>query len=735
MNIISPRHLSLLVLCSSLGLLTACPEEENNQPPKVVLNPEGPDKSYVVGDTVYVTVLAEDPDGDALTFSYTYRTKNDLTTVKNATFIEGGSNATFNWTPDSPDVTADGEPFELIFIVKDARGAEVQRKLNLSILPGNGQPRFESSANQIYRSCCDDPLSFEVKVRDDDTSMVTLSMANPLQGAEFEQTGPKKGRFTWTPTATQGNQRIHSTQFVVNDGQNPAVYQDATIVIYSASTNTNPVDPQADVCKGEMSVIHEPLQANRKAERELTISASLSAAAAERYDQAAISWTASRDPVKNPSASLFTTDMLKEGSNISGVIPNISAQDGADYVVYYKICLIDTDAAADDPNALLCAPSTDNLYYSFKAYASPNNMCNDPIPNDSFEKAQPVPLDDWQNFYLCSGFNDFHSINLQPGQKVALLASYSRDAALKMKLYDADQKEVTDQLKISNCTGLAQVELTAPAGEATTYYIEIEGDEIPYHIGSIELEKGMEVNCPDKANEPNQTPAKATVLSMGKTGSLAICPDGSDKDLYTIQNLKVGDTLEVTMNHMATSANLDLELYAPSQPGEEIGSVGKGVAYTFDIGKDDETLSYDIGECGTYTLLVFSNGSPAEYSLNTTVKPAACQDTDEFTCNHSLKDAKLFAWNKTYSLSACGGTSDWLKHKGNQSSILAELKITSGNIDDVKLEVYDFEGKKIKSATKGSNSLDLDVTFPDDDWYYFKVSTTSDVSYDLLVVQ
>lgn len=734
MTHITPRTVCAFALCASIGLISACTEEGDNQPPRVVLNPEGPDKSYTVGDTVYITVLAEDPDGDALTFDYTFRTKNELTTVKNATFIEGSSNATFNWTPDSPDVTADGEPFELIFIVKDAKGAEVQRKLNLSILPGNGQPRFESSANQIYRSCCEEPLSFEVKVRDDDSNMVTLSMASELQGATFEQTGPKKGRFTWTPSPTQSMQRIHSTQFVVNDGQNPALYQDATIVIYSATTNTNPVDPQADVCKGEKSIIHEPLEANRSAGRELNISAMLSAAAAERYDQAAISWTASRDPVKNPSASLFTTDMLKEGANISGVIPNISAQDGSDSVVYYKICLIDTDAAADDPNALLCAPSTDNLYYSFKAYAAAGNMCNDPIPNDSFEKSQPVPLDDWQNYYLCDGFKDYHTVTLQPGQKIALLASYSRDAKLGIKLFDSAKNDITDQLTISECTGLMQVELAANA-DPVEYFIEITGDEVTYHIGSIELEKGMEVNCADKANEPNQTVAKATMLKEGKTDSLAICPDGSDKDLYTLADLKVGDTLEVTMNHKASAANLDLELYAPSQPAEDIGNVGKGVAYTFDIGKDDETLSYNITECGTHTLMVFSNGSPADYSLNTKVTAATCQDTDEFTCNHSLKTSKLFAWNKTYSLSACGGVSDWLKHKGNAANILVELKATSGDLNDIDLEVYDFEGKKIATATKGSNSLDLDVTFPDDDWYYFKISTKSDVSYDLLVVQ
>lgn len=383
--------LSLLLTLS----VAACADEAENNSPTVVLNPDGPDVNYTVGDPVFIKILAKDPDGDALDFSYKARTSNMLSTIeRNATFIPSSSEATLSWTPDSADVTASAGPLELIFIVRDSRGAEVQRKLNVTIVPGNGAPRFESSANQIYRSCCDEPLSFEVKVRDDDSDQVTLSMEKPLQGAMFEQTGAKKGRFTWTPSPTQAAQRIHATRFIVDDGQNSPESQDVTIVIYSGQVGPN--DPQEDICKGESVIEHVPLGPKRGASiKEFPITGKLVGAAAGRYDRAAVSWTATRDPVRDPSASLSTVDLNLEGDAFSGSFVNFAPMDGRDLTVFYKICLIDSDARADDPEALLCAPSRDNLFYSFKSYASEEGQCMDITPNDSLDRAQNVALDDW----------------------------------------------------------------------------------------------------------------------------------------------------------------------------------------------------------------------------------------------------------------------------------------------------------------------------------------------------
>ena len=721
---------------SLLALLTSgCSEGPENRPPQVVLSPDGPQLSYSVGDTVLIKVLAQDPDADALTFRYTARTLNTLSTLsRTATFIPTAREATLSWTPDSPDVTSAADPLELIFIVKDSRGAEVQRKLTLTITPGNGSPRFESSANQIYRSCCEEPLTFEVRARDDDSPQVTLRMSEAPEGAQFEQTGDKKGRFTWTPNPAQAQQRLHTASFVVSDGQNPAVTQDVTIVIYSGSTDPTPA-MQGDICRGEQAITHMALRPQRgPSVREFPITATLSNQAAARYDRAAISWTATRDPVRDPSAALSTVDLSVDGRSLAGSFVNIAPMDGRDLNVFYKLCLIDTDAAANDPDGVLCAPARDNFYYSFRAYAKADGQCMDATPNDSFERAQNVSTSEWSFYQVCAANRDYHALTVRPGQKVALMATWSKGAPLQLKLYDQDRREVSNRLSVSDCTGYAVAELTGPAaGQPVTYYLEAAGDDITYHVSALELQAGQQVQCPDDALEPNNTAARASALKKGATVSgLAICPDGGDKDLYTVE-LEAGDRLEVTMNHPSRSANLDLELYSPSQRPDEVGKIGAGVAYTFSIGQDDETLTHDARQCGAYRLMVFSNDGPADYSLTANVTKAACQDDDEFKCNHQLSRASLFAWDKAYRLKLCDGGEDWLRHKGNQASILAEVKVLSGDASGVTFEVYDLSGTRVAQGKRNGSSWDLEATFRDDDFYYFRVASKTAITYEIFV--
>lgn len=720
------------VLVTTLCALAACGDGEN-QDPTVILNPEGPEKTYVVGDTAYISVLAEDPDGDALTFEFKSRTTNARSTIDNATFVKTATNATLSWNIDSADVTASGEPVEMIFIVKDARGAEVQRKLDVSILPGNGVPRFESSANQIYRGCCDTPLSFEVRVRDDDDEKVDLSMAKPLEGMMFEQTGPKKGRFTWTPNSTQALQRIHAVQFVADDGKTAAVYQDATIVIFSEQDAVTPVNPTSStVCEGENAITHIPLKSGYYDERELLIEATLAPELGSRYDTAAISW-GYRDPVSNPTISPETSEAITDASELLGEITNYALINGNSETIYYKICLIDSDAA--DEGALLCAPSTPNLYYSFLSYSSPDEMCRDNTANDTKDRAQAVAVDDWNAYTLCD-VPDFHSVTLAPGQKRSVVLSYSKGAQLTATLYDENDQEVPNLVKQSSCTGLTTITLEAPDTSGVSYVLKVEGEEIPYHITAIDEEGSVTNDCVDAANEPNQTRAKATPLrSTQRLADLAICPDGGDRDLYTISGLSVGQTIEVKMEHPSSAGNLDLELYTPSTSDDVVGNVGAGVAFTFSIGKDDEILTHDITQCGDHTLMVFSNGSPNTYSLTTSISESACQDDDEFTCNHQQSNADLFAWNKTYSLKGCAKVDDWFRHKGNSAEILAEVTATSGDVDDITFEVYDRDGNRLAESSKVNSGQELGVSFPDDEMYYFRVTSSSEVSYELIVVQ
>ena len=105
--------LMLATVASTALMLGACKDPPSeNLDPTITLTPQSSTLDYTVGDTITITVLARDDDGDALTFDYEARTENELSTIETAQWFPTPSMATFTWTPDSADVTA-GAPLEL----------------------------------------------------------------------------------------------------------------------------------------------------------------------------------------------------------------------------------------------------------------------------------------------------------------------------------------------------------------------------------------------------------------------------------------------------------------------------------------------------------------------------------------------------------------------------------------------------------------------------------------------
>lgn len=740
----------VLLLASCVALMsTACSKEsEQNLDPTIALQPDKAELTFTVGDSVFITVLAKDDDGDPLTFEYQANTDNELSTVETAQWFVSDQTASFNWTPDSADVTGDS-PLELIFIVKDNKGGYADRKVLVNIVPGNGSPQFESSANELYKNCCEKPLSFEVKIRDDDSTMVDLRMNDAPPGAEFTQVDGKRGQFTWKPSESQAERRVHGATFVADDGQNPPVEQKVTIIIPPKNlggTGADPTDPEADICAGEETITHTPLGPQREVLNEFPVEAQITGEAAGRYDEFVIFWS-QYDPVSNLDSLVYSEQMtLDSGTNtLTGAIPNQALREDMNQTIFYKICMIDIDAAEDDPTSLLCTPTATDFYYSFNVYLNSDDMCTDDtldyqsVGNDDFQSALAIPKGGWDAYKLCAASPDYHSIRVRPGAKIGAFITYPIGADVTITDYDGAMQELDGVLDVSDCTNLVVAEFEAPAsGDGEDFYIKLEGDEVAYHIRAVELESGGD--CKDTDLEPNDLAENATPLTTGeRVSNLEICPTGEDIDLFSI-DLDAGQKLDLNMVFADAGSNLmDMTLFAPHQR-DEISTSSTGVAYTFAFNEPEEPLSYEARHCGTHYLMVFSpDGSTiGSYELEAAISEGTCKDEDEFAsaCNHDLGNASLFAWNETYSLEVCGGGEDWLRHIGVSSEILAEVAVTSGDVADVTFEVYDGEGNKLASGEDdGDGRLFLSYTFPDDEMYYFRVASDSDVSYDLTVIQ
>ena len=201
-----------LSVCTCLFVAGGCggcgTDGSGDEAPTVVVS-GAPSGAFVVGETMYIQVDATDPEGGTLTFDWDYKPKTATWTVEErAKFLPSSNSALFEWDPLASDASND-EPIQLIFIVTDDAGNATEKVVTVDIVPGNGVPSFQSNASELYDPRSGQPLEFEVRVTDQDSEQVTLTMegAGAPAGDVFEQTGPYCGVLRLTPTVEQLERR------------------------------------------------------------------------------------------------------------------------------------------------------------------------------------------------------------------------------------------------------------------------------------------------------------------------------------------------------------------------------------------------------------------------------------------------------------------------------------------------------------------------------------------------
>ena len=192
-----------------------------NQPP--TLQQIG-NKVVNAGQPLTFTVAANDPEGDALTFSAT-------SLPAGATF--NAATRTFTWTP-----TAAQGPgvYNVTFQVTDGT-TPVSETIQVGVLGGSGAtnvaPVFNTTPDQSVNA--GSTLTFTVSATDPNGDPITYSAASLPAGATFN---PATGTFTWAVGANQGPGVYHPV-FTASDGTNSSTETvDITVV---GGTNQAPV--------------------------------------------------------------------------------------------------------------------------------------------------------------------------------------------------------------------------------------------------------------------------------------------------------------------------------------------------------------------------------------------------------------------------------------------------------------------------------------------------------------
>ncbi len=344
------NSLSWVVLAGALSLVGACSSDDNQKP---VIEPIA-DQIAAVGQELSVAVVASDPDGDSLTYSYRYGGGSiaDRATLQKA----GGGNAIFRFTP----IAADLGQQSVDFIVSDGKD-QAKRTVNIDVRSAVGsataplfiQPLGTGTTLDLSLRDC---LQIPIEVQDSDSSDVSLAQEPPaIEGSNVQQTGGLEGVWEWCPTAEQiAAKDVYKVVLSAHDYDNPKVLKDYLIVLQK-QTKTD--------CPGEAPlIVHQ--SSDQSTVVDLTIDAEISDDKGLKF--APLLQYSLTDPGANPDPGKLTqvTMLQIDGDLQSGVwaadIPNPVAGQatGSSAQLYYRIVANDNDDELGDCDHVTYSPAS-----------------------------------------------------------------------------------------------------------------------------------------------------------------------------------------------------------------------------------------------------------------------------------------------------------------------------------------------------------------------------------------
>ncbi|TXD36154.1 hypothetical protein FRC98_13610 [Lujinxingia vulgaris] len=697
---------SFLVFATTLpaaSLLGGCTEPLVEAGTPVLTLDVRSEETYTVGeDVIQINLTGSDPGGLPLTFEVADKPER-------ATFQTFSNAAVFTWDPIASDATGEGSR-RLVFSAKNSVGKVAERVVHVRILSGNGQPRFVSSQSELYDPRGGQPLRLEVRVRDDDSNQVTITMpaASAPQGASFEQVEAFEGVFSWLPSPAQLQQRAHTVTFVAEDFVHEPVEFVVTIIVQRSGQS--PGTPSDDRCEVEGPIVHTALRTQRGV-GDYLIEADI-AGGSTRFSEVMLYWTLD-DPFSE-SADFESRLMTLEGKVARASIANPLPTSGDSPVISYTICAVEAEPTSED-EAVVCAPPY--TYWRFAAYSPDDSGCvDDGVDLGSVAQAAPMVREDYSDHRLCRSADKHHSVEVGEGEVLEVVVAHSPGTDLELSFVEGSAT-----FERAGCDGLAVAILDTPG----TYVVRARGDEAAYHIGAYSLEQ---TTCPDAAYEPNDAAAMATLLTETFVGlsELAIC-EADDVDLYAVE-LFAGDDLEVLAAFAHAEGDIDLTLYAPEQStSATLGEDGVASAWSSD---DDEVLSYTAAASGFHYLRVESVDGPNAYDL---AVERICNDVDTFAGNHSLSEAAALELDLSeVDLQICNDLEDWfaIEVEAGQS-VLGQMVVNRGSAQDVLLDVFNEGGGRVAVGEASIRSVDFDFVADETGTYYLAISAEAPVEYDL----
>lgn len=314
------------------------------------------DQTAIVGQQLTLNLLASDPDGDALDFSFEAGGVPDLASTATMTVAPDG-HGVFTFTPLASQLGS--HLFD--FTVSDG-GNDTTLTININVVGAGGdgtlpifrKPLGNGTVLDLEQAEC---VEFEIAVDDQDSTSVVLSQLPPLiQDAELtSDVSGLSGRWTWCPSREQleAADRYDLTLSAQDVPENPPTLKDYVIVLRRRSGSECP--------GGAPAIEHSPMDA----ETQLDLAVDAHITDDVGLKNAPILLYAFADPGSPIDYTKLTVvDMqLTSGSMQDGMwrgwVPNPTLADGsgASAQIWYAISASDNDDTEGDCDHLTDSPA------------------------------------------------------------------------------------------------------------------------------------------------------------------------------------------------------------------------------------------------------------------------------------------------------------------------------------------------------------------------------------------
>lgn len=216
----------------------------------------------VVGQELVIVLMASDPDGDPLEFSFASTSLPTLRERATLVPIPDGR-ALFTWTPVATDY---GDDKWIEFSVDDgehvthmATRVDVRGAVGVGSQPVFLEPLGEGLVHDLGSGPCVGPV--EIVVADSDDVEIELRQEPPLiAGAELSvMADGLRGEWTWCPSAEQrAAAGIHELVLAADDGDNPATTRRFSVWLQRAGDDCPTTPPTVGHPAADVETLADP---------------------------------------------------------------------------------------------------------------------------------------------------------------------------------------------------------------------------------------------------------------------------------------------------------------------------------------------------------------------------------------------------------------------------------------------------------------------------------------------